>query len=94
MKTITRPKSVPPGEHLVEYAYPSSDSSNAHGCAGTGGFTVSVAFMSTPFASEDEAEAHAQTLGTQPARWSRDHPENAHLKEVKTASRVARPRRA
>jgi hypothetical protein len=44
---------------------------------GTHGFYVEHNDKLTHMASYDDAIAHVQTLATEPARWSIDHPKNA-----------------
>lgn len=57
--------------HLICYAYPTSDLANK---VGKHGYFVNDAHQ---FDEYSDALAFAQTLGTDPDRWSIDHPANS-----------------
>ena len=57
--------------HIICYAYPTSDLANK---VGKHGYIVNDAHQFDEYA---DALAYAQTLGTEPDRWSIDHPKNA-----------------
>ena len=71
--------------HSICYAYPTSDLAEQ---AGGHGYIVTHADSLTLFGTYPDALAYAQTLGTEPDRWSIDHPKNASLREE--AGRAAR----
>ena len=64
--------------HSICYAYPSSDLANAFG---KHGYMVTHGETLTRFDTYPEALAFAQSLGTEPDRWSIDHPKNVSLRE-------------
>jgi hypothetical protein len=61
-------------KHSIGYAYPTSDYAKK---LGTHGVYVELGSKLLPMASYADAIAYAQTLGTEPDRWSMDHPANA-----------------
>jgi len=58
-------------KHLICYAYPTSDLANK---VGKHGYVVNDAHQ---FDEYSDALAFAQILGTDPDRWSIDHPANS-----------------
>lgn len=70
-------------EHTIGYAYPSSPRAARLGRASTGTYSYQRGEHGrvVPFDTYAEALANAVREGTQPARWSMDHPActTAHL---------------
>lgn len=60
--------------HEIGYAYPTSDYATK---MGKHGVYVEHKGKLTPMVSYDAALAHVAALGTEPSRWSIDHPKNA-----------------
>jgi hypothetical protein len=58
-------------KHTICYAYPTSDLANK---VGKHGYVVNDAHQ---FDLYEDALSYAQTLGTDPDRWSIDHPANS-----------------
>lgn len=66
-------------EHVIAYAYPSSESAQKLGCAETGCFTVQAKGQTTACESLKQAKKAVEGLGTIPGRWSIDHPSNSQM---------------
>lgn len=66
-----------PAEHVISYAYPSSELAHRLGRSSSGCFVLEVARQVSPAATYAEARAVTDKLGTTPGRWSIDHPANA-----------------
>jgi hypothetical protein len=66
--------------HYIGYAYPSSPAAEKLGRSRVGCWFIRLGKRyQGAFATAEEAIAAAAKMGTQPERWSRDHPLNAHL---------------
>ena len=79
MSATTTPTTVAEGEHRIAYAYPSSETACKVGRGKSGCYVVKTAGKMVPEDSYDAALANVKALGTQPGRWSVDHPLNAHF---------------
>lgn len=79
-----------PAEHVISYAYPSSELAHRLGRGSPGCFVLVVAGQASPAATYAEAKAVADKLGTTPGRWSIDHPANASFIRP-PASQAPRP---
>jgi len=66
------------GQHFIGYAYPSSVIADAVGHPnGCHYYTRGTKGSITVFATYEATLQHALTQGTEPSRWSKDHPLNA-----------------
>ncbi len=74
--SYTLPKA---GEHVISYAYPSSDVAKQLGQAERGCFVVRLVGETFAHATYSACVAHVVPLGTRPGRWSMDHAWNQHL---------------
>lgn len=63
----------PAKEHVISYAYPTSDEARRHKRGDTGCFVLSAINTATAFDSFEKAKSAAMALGTTPGRWSFDH---------------------
>lgn len=63
-------------EHVIGYAYPTSDHATLFGFGKQGCYTLLESGNLQGFASLQDAEEKAKTLGSIPGRWSLDHPAN------------------
>lgn len=61
-------------EHVISYAYPTSDAAVKHRCGRVGCHILTAPNVDEPFSSMNLAVEAAAKLGTVPGRWSLDHP--------------------
>lgn len=62
--------------HTISHAYPTSPMAMAHMCEKAGCFILELGQSQTPYTSYDDALKAALSLGSDPSRWSMDHPLN------------------
>ena len=66
-------------EHVISYAYPTSESAVHFGFGKEGCYVLTVGKTACGFDSKEKALNEAEQLGTKAGRWSIDHPFNAAL---------------
>lgn len=66
-------------QHTISYAFPRSANAKKVGRDALGAYCLSHGEAFTGHATLAEALAEAAKLGTQPARWSLDHPLNNRM---------------
>lgn len=64
-------------EHVIAYAYPTSESAQRHGHGRSGCYTLVANDFELPMISYEQATRAATEMGTVPGRWSMDHPLNS-----------------
>lgn len=75
------------GEHVIAYAYPTSEASRELGCERTGCYTLQAKGKATAHKTFNQAVRAAEELGTTPGPWSMDHPKHAkHYQETAAAA--------
>lgn len=79
-------------QHVIGYAFPTSSLAKKLGFSRTGCYTVEVAGTVSPVKTFSEAKTCVEKLGTEPGRWSWDHPLNSHFTSLSTDT--AAPARA
>lgn len=74
-------------EHVIGYAYPTSESAGKLGCGKSGCFYLQAKGRITAHKTINQALRAALELGTKPGLWSMDHPN--HQMQSTTASKEA-----
>lgn len=69
-------------EHVISYAYPSSQEAARHHHGQCGCFILKAPNFDQPFSSLEMASQAATKLGTVPGRWSFDHPSNLAFRKI------------
>lgn len=65
-----------PGQHYIGYAYPSSPTACALGYGKEGCYYVRTQKEMVAYDTYNGCVTHVTDLGTEPNRWSMDHPES------------------
>lgn len=73
-------------EHVIAYAYPTSETAKRHGFGKVGCYTFTLADDQKAFVTLEQAVEVSKDKGTFPGRWSIDHPFNVAFASLPAGS--------